>query len=297
MGSESTASGPGRHPARSSSQLDLERRTLELTNALQTTLDIDRLIELFSIHLRDIVPHEGLGFENGAERVSCMLGQRAQYSIDYDIVLATHSLGHVTIWRDAPLTDTDARAAESMLVGLFYPLRNAFLYRRALAQAVTDPLTGISNRAALDAALQREVDLAHRHHKALSFIMIDIDHFKSINDRYGHVVGDEALRRVAACVQDCIRRSDIVFRYGGEEFAVVLTSTELFGAMLLAQRIRAAVERIALVVEDQIVPLTLSAGVSMLDEGELPNELLKKADAALYQAKQLGRNRVEQYAG
>jgi diguanylate cyclase (GGDEF)-like protein len=274
----------------------LERRALELTSLLQSSLEIEKLVELFSAELNRLVPHKGLAFIASGEDYTASVGEPGGYSCDYDIVLAASSIGHIVMWRGYAFNDEETKTVEGLLVALAYPLRNALLYRRALATALTDPLTGINNRAAMNVALEREVGLAQRHGIALSLILVDIDHFKQVNDEFGHLTGDDVLRRVAKCIADCIRRSDIVFRYGGEEFAIVLTNTGLFGAALLAQRIRAAVERLAPPQDGAYAHVTVSAGVSVLEAGDCALDLIAKADQALYQAKSQGRNQVVEYA-
>lgn len=160
--------------------------------------------------------------------------------------------------------------------------------------AATDALTGLANRRALDEALQREWARAQRADKPLSLLMIDADHFKAFNDRHGHPAGDEALRRLARVIGDNIRRpGDLAARYGGEEFAVVLPETDAQGALNLAQKIRAAMAALAPFNGDRQA-ITVSIGActaSPSGEGTL-EQLLRKADQALYQAKHDGRDRV-----
>lgn len=167
--------------------------------------------------------------------------------------------------------------------------------QRLQAQNSTDGLTGVRNRRFFDERLPGEWKRAHRGRYQLGLLMIDIDHFKSINDRFGHQLGDAALQKVAETIARQLRRpGDEVARYGGEEFAVLLPNTDNAGAVAVAERIRAAVQ--AVVLTDQQVPigLTVSIGVASL----LPayphghGELLETADAALYLAKGAGRNRV-----
>jgi diguanylate cyclase (GGDEF)-like protein len=154
-----------------------------------------------------------------------------------------------------------------------------------------DPVTGIKNRTAMDNAVKREIDLARRQGASLSFILFDIDHFKRVNDNFGHLYGDQALRAVATCAEETIRESDMLFRYGGEEFLVLLSGTSLDGAELLAERIRHAVEKLRPKLECDI-RMTVSLGVVTLREEEDSAAVLARADEALYRAKEAGRNRV-----
>ncbi|MFC3940484.1 sensor domain-containing diguanylate cyclase [Pseudomonas gingeri NCPPB 3146 = LMG 5327] len=166
---------------------------------------------------------------------------------------------------------------------------------KALAKlATTDPLTGLANRRALDDALLREWARARRSGKPLSLLMIDADHFKAFNDRHGHPVGDEALKRLARVISDSIRRpGDIAARYGGEEFSVILPETDAQGALSQAQKIRTAMAALPPFGDDSQT-ITVSIGVSttsQLCEGSV-EQLLHTADRALYQAKHDGRDRA-----
>jgi diguanylate cyclase (GGDEF)-like protein len=159
---------------------------------------------------------------------------------------------------------------------------------------MTDALTGLLNRYGLQHILAREHAEARRYNRPLSCLMIDLDKFKTINDTYGHTVGDLALQQVAGILKEAVRASDTVFRYGGEEFLVLLPETDLEGASALAEKIRAtaAIESFG-DREQQSFKLTLSVGASSLCAGESGNDMIARADMALYHAKELGRNRVE----
>jgi diguanylate cyclase (GGDEF)-like protein len=169
----------------------------------------------------------------------------------------------------------------------------ALYHAEVQALAQRDGLTGAHNRRHLGDFLEREVARCHRHGRPLSLILLDVDHFKRINDEHGHLAGDEVLRSVARLVASMARREDCFARYGGEEFALVLPETPLDGARKLGDRIRAQVEGEAVAHEGRRLRATVSAGVAELGEGvERPEDLLAAADARLYEAKRGGRNRV-----
>jgi diguanylate cyclase (GGDEF)-like protein len=163
-------------------------------------------------------------------------------------------------------------------------------------QAMTDALTGLLNRYGLQRTLQREHSEARRYHRPLSCLLIDLDHFKFVNDTYGHPAGDIALQQIAEILSKAVRGSDMVFRYGGEEFLVLLPETNLEGASALAEKIRLAADA-QLFGDGHIFPLTLSAGVASLSDQESGNDMIARADMALYDAKAGGRNRVEKADG
>jgi two-component system, cell cycle response regulator len=160
-------------------------------------------------------------------------------------------------------------------------------------QATHDPLTGAKNRAALDAALAAEVERARRTRSELSLVMIDLDHFKRVNDTHGHPAGDSVLAEVAARLSRCLRPYDVLARYGGEEFVVLLNGCNATGAANAAERLRAAIASTPMSVAGLELAVTGSLGVASLGEGQGGAELVAEADAALYRAKARGRNRVE----
>ena len=158
--------------------------------------------------------------------------------------------------------------------------------------ATTDEVTGALNRRSVleVAAVERRRAIRYQH--PLCLAMFDIDHFKSINDQHGHGAGDEAIRRVAAVAAAGLRQPDVFGRYGGDEFVIVIPETGLAGATRLAERVRAAVEAQPFTVAGAAVPLTISMGVAEVAPGEELDDVLKRVDAAMYQAKAEGRNRV-----
>jgi diguanylate cyclase (GGDEF)-like protein len=163
----------------------------------------------------------------------------------------------------------------------------------AQEQALTDALTGLLNRYGLQRSLARELSEARRYNRLLSCLMIDMDHFKLVNDRFGHSVGDTALQQAARVLTEVVRGSDLVFRYGGEEFLALLPETDLEGAAALAEKIRSTAAGRLFGDGEHAFNLTLSIGAASLSDGESGNDMIARADMALYQAKAHGRNRVE----
>lgn len=160
--------------------------------------------------------------------------------------------------------------------------------------AIVDELTGLHNRRFFDSRLAYELERFSRYRHPLSVVLFDIDHFKQVNDTYGHAVGDGVLRHLARLGQSALRKVDVFCRYGGEEFAVILPDTGPTGASRAATRVRQIVEANPLLVEGTEVRVTVSAGTAAVDEtwsGDA-EAFVRAADRALYQAKQLGRNRV-----
>ena len=158
--------------------------------------------------------------------------------------------------------------------------------------AVTDGLTNLANRKQLDNLLEEEIPRARRYGHPLSLLMLDIDHFKHINDTHGHLTGDAVLRSLAGVLQQRLRPSDRLGRYGGEEFCVILPETTLMNAALIAESLRERVEASDLLAEDSNIRVTVSIGAATLSETMSAVELYQAADDMLYKAKRNGRNQI-----
>jgi two-component system, cell cycle response regulator len=164
------------------------------------------------------------------------------------------------------------------------------------ALSITDGLTGVFNSRHFYHQLEIEIERYKRHGHPLSLIFIDIDHFKKYNDSHGHLEGDRVLRETADLIASCIRKMDSVYRYGGEEFTVILPQTDCSSAMNLAQRIRKTIEAHFLSFPDQ-EKITVSIGVTEYATGDTLTEFIHRADKALYMAKESGRNRISWLPG
>lgn len=182
-------------------------------------------------------------------------------------------------------------ALKDMILVLKDKMENIQSYSDRLEYlANRDSLTGLWNRRKMDQILLSETERSSRYGSSLSVVMVDIDHFKNVNDNFGHEVGDTVLSSIAALMKNCTRAGDSVGRWGGEEFLVVLPETDVKGALEYAERMRSAVEDN--VFHDDI-RITSSFGVTQYRSGEPVNEFVARADEALYDAKEKGRNRVE----
>ena len=167
----------------------------------------------------------------------------------------------------------------------------ASLKLRRLAER--DPLTCVFNRRSFLTLLDKSLSQAQRMNSSLSMLLVDLDHFKQINDTWGHKIGDEALRHFVSVAQTCVRNEDVLGRIGGEEFAIFLPNTGLEEAVMVANRLRAAVEQQPVKGDAGPIALTASIGVTLCQRGEAPESAMHRADEAMYQAKKNGRNRVE----
>ncbi len=168
------------------------------------------------------------------------------------------------------------------------------LYHEEIYRLTTvDGLTQIFNKRYFLETLDREISRCHRYGRVLSLLMFDIDHFKQINDTYGHLAGDHVLKGLASLIRSKIRREDVFARYGGEEFSVILPEIDLAAANLLAEKLRKLTEKHRFRFDDNDIPVTISVGVSLLPaDVSDPHEFIRLADKKLYEAKNGGRNRV-----
>lgn len=266
---------------------------VRLATFLQTTLDYKQLLTLFKREIASSVLVEGIEFSNPEHQVHHLDGQKGPHTCNYTLSAQGQGLGEITFFRTTRFREHEMANLEALMGTLIYPLRNAMRYRSALNQAFKDPLTGAGNRIALNEALQREMELAKRHGYELAVLMLDIDHFKTINDRFGHLVGDEMLKAAVNTITQCVRQTDICFRYGGEEFVVILNNCNIANARLIAERIRMDVsETVLQTQDDNFLQATISCGLSVYDINDSLENLIHRADVALYKAKNSGRNKV-----
>ncbi len=282
---ESTRLGPGALPPVLSG--------LELTQRLQTTLDLERILELFSGAIQGVFPHDGFAYDHPELGVHLTQGRVSRHQCSYGLRAEQEDVGTVVFLRGRKFQEAELEQLENLMAGLVYPLRNALLYRKALELAQTDPLTGIHNRTALERLLPREVAAFERGIQPLAMLVVDLDHFKQINDTLGHSAGDQVLQTVAHCLAAATRQSDLVFRSGGEEFVVLLHTADIAHGLQAGERIRGELENCHRVqaIATGFLP-TASIGLAIAQAGDTPRSLFDRADQAMYAAKHGGRNRV-----
>lgn len=270
---------------------ELREIQFKLSHTLQRTLDVRSTLEIFFHSIQDAVKVGAVNFETSDLQVD--VGRRQKHAAQYRIASDETHLGTMTLSRSKRFMEVELAALEMLIGVLFFPLRNALLYHEALENSMRDSLTGTGNRLAMDMAFEREMKLAQRYKQSLSLMVVDIDRFKSTNDNHGHQCGDTVLRHVTRVIRTTLRETDQVFRFGGEEFAILLNNTELVCAAMIAERIRANIANTPASFEGMDIPATLSMGVSSLRNDDTPSSLFERADLALYRAKKRGRNTVE----
>lgn len=269
-----------------------DTRQYELASQLFRSLDVKEVVDIFFTMMQKDMPHDSIEYSNEQFGISLTVGKSQRHRLEYTLELAGQSLGLLVMTRGRVFSDREISGVEELMCSLVYPLRNAILYKAALESAYRDPLTGVDNRASLDRQLPREISLAQRHKRALSVLVVDIDHFKRINDNHGHQVGDRVLCELADVMKECIRGTDQIFRYGGDEFVISLASTPLDGAIDVAERIRHRIERACFEVGNIRLVVSTSIGVAEIHERDTVDSIFRRADNAMLGSKRDGRNRV-----
>ncbi|HEY8084494.1 MAG TPA: GGDEF domain-containing protein [Methylophilaceae bacterium] len=209
----------------------------------------------------------------------------------YDLVIK-HAIPREDLLIGALASATIAPLVIYWLATLSYELYKSEQRLSALSQK--DPLTGAYNRRYFDEQSRIECARSHRYGQALSILMLDLDKFKQVNDTYGHAAGDEVLKSIVHVGLGALRKSDILARFGGEEFVVLLPHADIKEASMLAERLRKAIENTEIMADGAQLKVTVSIGVSILAASESDSiEMLSRADYAMYNAKHGGRNRVD----
>lgn len=265
-----------------------------LYKKLQTTSDVDELIRMFQQTLPQESVIRDIKFIPAYQAPSTLPGATG-HTYTLKLFAGDTFTGHLSIeYAEIPSSHTLQLVKEAAKT-IAFPLHNALKYQDAVRKSEQDTLTGLKNRSGMDAALELASTAAERHEFALSLMMLDIDYFKQVNDIYGHLTGDKILQLLAELIRQSGRSHDQAFRYGGEEFLVLLQHTDIDGAFEVAERLRQVVELndFGGIIEEKDLPVTLSIGVAELQTGENVQDWIRKCDRALYAAKQAGRNNVK----
>lgn len=266
---------------------------LDLAMALQMSLEVDWVVHKFMEHIHSYLLFDGYSYACDEPMVNLQHARTQGHSCSYNLDLENSKLGKVTLFRGRKFAESELVLLENLLTILLYPLRNAIQYKKTSLLAYSDALTGARNRSTFDETLDREIRLSQRHGQDLALLVVDIDHFKKVNDTYGHSVGDDALKAVADTLHNCIRTTDMLFRYGGEEFVIFLTNSDCEKSFVIADRILESVRDIDLQVMGQALDLSVSIGLTCLDTHDTRESLFGRADEAMYSAKNEGRDQIK----
>jgi len=267
-------------------------RLVAFSQALARSLDLESIKGAVTEHLPMLVPGRRVWVASAALSIDePEEGDLA--TLRFPLAVAGTSLGVIGVPPGRPLLEQERGVLVAAAALLAMSIKNAELFREVHENSVRDPLTGCYRRAHALEIMDGELRRARRSHLPLSLIMFDLDHFKAINDRHGHLCGDAVLAAIGQRMKTVLRGSDVKCRYGGEEFLVLLPDTPLAGARRVADNLRREFEEHPLLWKDTSVVATASFGVTAVTPGEdNSTAIIDRADAALYRAKQQGRNCV-----
>jgi diguanylate cyclase len=280
-------------------------------NGKLTEADLEQIYETYLSHIKttDRIDKVGARVIGEIDDVMRLIGDALGMSASYDASLCGASekladaesrdqvktIVELLVKSTREMRDTNKALKERLMLSMAEISNLQQSLEAIRAESLTDPLTGLGNRKYFDRSIEMSVQNVIATNEPLSLLMFDIDHFKSFNDSFGHLTGDQVLRLVGMSLKQTIKGQDITARYGGEEFAVVLPNTALRQALTVADHIRRAVMSKELKKKSTgeiLGRVTISVGVSMLKPGDDTDALIERADACLYAAKRNGRNRV-----
>ncbi len=271
-------------------QLISERNQLRLHQRLQGSLDVGSLINHFFGWLSEQQRLGSIEYAYPDDEISLMSGSLRVHQAHYTLRLQKRYLGELTITSQKRFSEQDLHLHEQSIGCLAHYLKNALDFRAMEKMAFYDGLTGVMNRKSLDELLPKETKRAERHGYDLSVMMIDIDNFKVVNDQVGHIGGDQILKHASKAIRQVLRVSDLPFRFGGDEFVLILPNTDLVGARSAAEQIMASLGSSAIEINNHTITPRVSIGLASYRHGEHHEELIRRSDQALYDAKKNGRN-------
>jgi len=274
-----------------SHELEQQAR-LNLAMSLQMSLDLEWVLNKFMEHIHAYFLFDGFAYTHTESNIQIQVERQKGHSCSYNLQVEEINLGKLELFRGRKFTESELVLLENLLSILVYPLRNAIQYNQAVLLAHSDALTGVKNRSTFEDSLGREINLAQRYGQDFTMLVIDVDFFKKVNDAYGHKVGDDALKVIAKTIQQSIRTTDMLFRYGGEEFVVLLGNTDCEKSYCIADRILESVRGIKMQVKDRVLDLSVSIGMACLNIQDTGESLFNRADEAMYSAKNDGRDQI-----
>ncbi|HNS14399.1 MAG TPA: diguanylate cyclase [Syntrophorhabdaceae bacterium] len=229
----------------------------------------------------------------GAVNAKLTSAQDDYQSLMVELSTTNTVYGFAGLFRSTPFQAQEEATFSKFCSHISVTLEKIRLFQEIKTLSIHDGLTGIYNHTYIINKLNEEIERAKRYHSDLSVMLFDLDNFKDVNDTYGHLAGDFVLQKVAELFTKRLRTIDIVGRYGGEEFLVILPETDLERAYVVGERLRTGVEQEPFIYEDHQIKLTVSGGIGLYQQGHIANDLIKIADNNLYKAKREGKNRLD----
>ncbi|MFT7009150.1 MAG: two-component system cell cycle response regulator [Colwellia sp.] len=253
-----------------------------LLEQLQTTLDLGKLLDIIAMEAARFINFSGLYFRSQEVSKSLRGSRKAKYERQFELKLNDEFIGTLSYSIDKPIGMIHYKDLQRIHQIIIYPLKNALQYHQAIQLAMQDGLTGLGNRRYFDEQLKRAMHNANRHHTQVGLVLGDLNKFKAINDTYGHSIGDQVLKQFSNILRSCIRDSDSTFRFGGDEFAIIVENASEYALDIIQSRIKNALRTNVLLVKHQV---SCSLGTTFLNRADNEHTFFERADQALYRQK------------
>jgi diguanylate cyclase (GGDEF)-like protein len=253
-----------------------------LLEQLQTTLDLGKLLDIIAMEAARYINFCGLYFKTQTVSKTLRGSRKAKNERQFELKLNDEFIGTLSYGVDSPISTIHSQDLQRIHQIILYPLKNALQYHQAIQLAMHDSLTGLGNRRYFDEQLKRAMHNANRHHTQIGLVLGDLNKFKAINDTYGHSIGDQVLKQFANILRSCIRDSDSTFRFGGDEFAIIVEHASEDALDIIQSRIDNALKTNVLLAKYQV---GCSLGATFMNRADNEQSLFERADKALYRQK------------
>ena len=253
-----------------------------LLEQLQTTLDLGKLLDIIAMEAARYISFSGLYFRSQTVSKTLRGSRKAKIERQFELKLNDEFIGTLSYGVNSPINSIHSKELNRIHQIILYPLKNALQYHQAIQLAMHDGLTGLGNRRYFDEQLKRAMHNANRHHTQIGLVLGDLNKFKAINDTYGHSIGDQVLQQFANILRSCIRDSDSVFRFGGDEFTIIVEHASEDALDVIQSRINIALKNNVLLAKYQV---GCSLGTTFMNRADNEQSLFERADKALYRQK------------
>lgn len=253
-----------------------------LLEQLQTTLDLDKLFDIFSMEAARYIKFSGLYFKSPLVSKTLRGSRKSKHERQFELKLNDEFIGTISYSINKPISMHHFKDLQRIHQIILYPLKNALQYHQAMQLAMQDSLTGLGNRRYFDEQLKRAMHNANRHHAHVGLVLGDLNKFKAINDTYGHSVGDQVLVQFAQVLRACVRDSDSIFRFGGDEFAIIVENASEYALDVIRSRLDKQLTSNPLLAKYQV---GCSLGTTFMNRADNEHSLFERADQALYRQK------------
>jgi two-component system cell cycle response regulator len=253
-----------------------------LLEQLQTTLDLSKLLDIIAMEAARYINFCSLCFKSQVVSKTLRGSRKAKHERQFELKINDEFIGTLCYGIDNPISTIHYKDLQRIHEIILYPLKNALQYHQAIQLAMQDGLTGLGNRRYFDEKLKRAIHNAKRHHAQVGLVLGDLNKLKAINDSYGHRIGDKVLKQFASILRSCIRDSDSTFRFGGDEFAIIVENASEYALDIIQNRIDNALKNNVFLAKHQV---TCSLGTTFMNRSDNEQSLFERADQALYRQK------------